>query len=58
MGCICNGIKLRCSRKIDPKEDYGTVPPALTQDEISVLQNNWQVLKIHLANVGVNTFIR
>ncbi|XP_060583494.1 cytoglobin-2-like [Ruditapes philippinarum] len=57
MGCVCDGIKLRCSRKIEPKEDDREGPPTWTQDEISVLQNNWQVLKLHLANIGVNTFI-
>jgi hypothetical protein len=32
--------------------------PNMTENDKLVVQNNWQGLKVHIANIGVMTYVR
>ena len=39
-------------------EDLEGNEPQLTEAERIVIQNSWQKLKLHIANIGVLTYVR
>jgi len=56
MGCALEKIRAGKGTKVGNKNGQEK-PPWLTADQIAVIRNNWQTLKIHIANVGVITFV-
>jgi len=56
MGCAIEKIRAGKGTKVGNKNGQEK-PPWLTADQIAVIRNNWQTLKIHIANVGVITFV-
>ncbi|KAL4221503.1 hypothetical protein ACF0H5_019760 [Mactra antiquata] len=57
MGCTCEKIKIRKASKIGDKAEVDNRPPKLSVTEICVIRNNWQILKCHVANIGVITYV-
>jgi hypothetical protein len=57
MGCTCEKIWRRKHSKIGNKCDSFDSPPNLTDAQKAVIRNNWQILKCHVANIGVITYV-
>jgi hypothetical protein len=38
--------------------DYEKNAPIVSEAEKMIIQNNWQTLKLHIANIGVITYVR
>lgn len=57
MGCGCDKMVVRGYSKLDQRLDRLQSCSALTGRQTAVIKNNWQILKEHLANIGVATFI-
>jgi len=49
-GCALDKIYVGKGTHVGSKNDHEQ-PPWLTADQIAVIRNNWQTLKIHIANV-------
>ncbi|XP_060573308.1 cytoglobin-2-like [Ruditapes philippinarum] len=57
MGCTCEKLWRRKHSKIGHKCDSFDSPPNLTDAQKAVIRNNWQILKCHVANIGVITYV-
>lgn len=57
MGCICDTALRRKLSKVGHKADENENPPHLNDSQKAVIRNNWQVLKCHIANIGVITYV-
>ena len=58
MGCTCEKVWKRKHSKIGNKCDSSDLPPSMTEEQKAVIRNNWQILKCHVANIGVITYVR
>ncbi|XP_045163840.2 uncharacterized protein LOC123528166 [Mercenaria mercenaria] len=57
MGCTVGKVEnIKTSIKAESRADHIEVIPHLTDDQKVVIQNNWQTLKLHIANIGVITY--
>ena len=54
MGINCAKCPKHFYSKVDQKPDN---KPYISDREINVIQNNWQILKLDIANIGTMTFI-
>jgi len=52
MGCNCD--KLKPVKNADKSRQDG--PPSITDAQLYTVIDTWQILKINIANVGVQTF--
>jgi len=52
MGCNCD--KLKPVKNGDTSHQVG--PPSITDAQLCTVIDTWQILKINIANVGVQTF--
>ena len=57
MGCVLDKIRADKGTKVGNKITQQEKPPWLTGEQIAVVRNNWQTLKLNIANVGVITFV-
>ena len=58
MGCVNVKLQQQKFSKVGQKPyEAANKPPVLTDSQKAVLRNNWQVLKLHVVNVGVITFV-
>ena len=61
MGAVCNKFKRNKGRKISESNNImckGPCAPFITERQKTILKDNWSVLKEHIANFGVITFVR
>ena len=60
MGCVCDRISEKNQAKISQRTETDKRDNSidLTEQQKCVIRNNWQVLKLDVANVGVITFVR
>lgn len=56
MGCALDKLRTGKGTKVGSKNSTDK-PPWPSADQIAVIRNNWQTLKVHIANVGVITFV-
>ena len=57
MGSSCNKSCIVCTSKVADKNPHKKAPE-LTDIQKEVVKETWQTLKLHIANVGVMTFVR
>ena len=57
MGTVCTSCA-KCDQifysKVDQRPDN---KPVISERDINVIQNNWQILKLDIANIGTMTFV-
>ena len=58
MGCTCDKFGFGASYKGGSELEKRPPPPALTETQAVVIRAQWELLKSHIANVGVITYIR
>ncbi|XP_052820400.1 uncharacterized protein LOC128246248 [Mya arenaria] len=56
MGCTCEQLKLKTNYKVCNKRNK-TSPPPPTDDQVAEIKHTWQMLKVHIDNVGVITSV-
>ncbi|KAL4221047.1 hypothetical protein ACF0H5_019309 [Mactra antiquata] len=58
MGCVSVKLdKNNKSKKDSPSTDTNQNLETLTTEQKTLIRNNWQVLKCHVANIGVITYV-
>ena len=57
MGCSCEKLQLRTPCIIGNKADT-KFAGTLTEAQIAIIKQNWHALEVHIANVGVITYVR
>ena len=57
MGCACEKLKLKTIYKVGNQHNTKR-PPLPSGDQIAEIKHTWQLLKEHIANVGVITYVR
>lgn len=57
MGCACEKVWRRKLSKVGHKAEISDNPPYVTDAQKAVIRNNWQILKCHVANIGVITYV-
>lgn len=57
MGCTCEKVWRRKMSKVGNKSEHFDSPPHLSDAQKAVIRNNWQILKCHVANIGVITYV-
>ncbi|XP_052820399.1 globin-2 A chain-like [Mya arenaria] len=56
MGCTCEKLKLKTNYKVGNQRNK-TSPPPPRDDQVAEIKHTWQILKVHIANVGVITYV-
>jgi len=58
MGCTCDKLGFGASYKGGSETQKRPPPSALTETQADVIRGQWELLKSHIANLGVITYIR
>ena len=58
MRCICDKIRFCASYKGGSELEKRPPSPTLTEPQAVVILEQWELLKTHIANLGVITYVR
>ena len=58
MGCTCDKLLFGANNRGGSELEKRPPPPALTETQAVVIRAQWELLKSHIANLGVITYVR